>query len=351
MTTSKNFQTLLIVCCAIFLSACQQNTVVTPVPTPLPEEYIPTAIMLTAQAAGIFPTPTEEGNSTPVPLTEITADLPTHQPTSSAIATDSTEEVSEIDGEQVVVETPLPTAEETLETSTELSIVVGDTVMPDAEIKIYRPGPLSKVSSPFRVVANLAPGPSPDYLVLVELLGEDGRLLVRKLVRVPLALGHTTSNFITDIEFEIRGVSELGRLVISTEDEFGRMRALNSISLILLAVGDEDLNAYGDLLTDIYIQQPAADVMIQSEALFVTGFARIEGDAPLLLELVSEGGKVLGFGNAILIPAEDSEYGLFVGEISYSVSEQTWVRLIIKVQGERIPGIIYITSIVVLLTP
>jgi len=51
-----------------------------------------------------------------------------------------------------------------------------------------------------------------------------------------------------------------------------------------------------------------------------------------------------------LIP-EDSPYGLFAGEIHYTISKPTWVRLVIRVPGARIPGTAYIKTMEILLNP
>jgi len=53
--------------------------------------------------------------------------------------------------------------------------------IPEATIRLYYPGPMSKLVSPIQLSASLQPGTS--GRVLIELLGEDGRLLYRKLIR------------------------------------------------------------------------------------------------------------------------------------------------------------------------
>ncbi len=43
-------------------------------------------------------------------------------------------------------------------------------------------------------------------------------------------------NVITDLEFTIEGMNEVGRLELKAYDQFGRLRALNSVNLILLCL-------------------------------------------------------------------------------------------------------------------
>jgi hypothetical protein len=316
-----------------------------PFVTPIPEEMIPTVIAQTAAAAQGGLSEVAESPLAAETDSEATDVLPTHQPTNSP-------EVEE-QSTQAAAESPVVVTE-LIDTPVPADPLHPDLAdIPEAEIKIFRPGPLSRVASPFRVVADLPPGPEPDFLVKVELIGEDGMVLVRKLVRVPLPTGTTRTTFVTDIEFEIRAVAEAGRILISTEDEFGRIKALASTPLILVADGESDLEVYQDTLENIIIQQPQPFRMIESAEgiLLVTGLARQDGDSALLIELIDENGKVVGFGNAPYIVPEEGPYGLFVGEVKYIVAEPTWVRLQVKTQGERVPGFTHITTMEVVVSP
>jgi hypothetical protein len=311
---------------------------------------IPTVIALTREAAD---GPAADSTALAQVVEDVNTDeLPTHAPTNTAQDVAAGDEVT-LDGELVAVETAVDVSEfiPSPEPVDPLHPEIG--TIPDAEIIIYRPGELSRLASPFRVVADLPPGPAPDFLVTVELFGEDGRLLVRKLLRVPLHPSTMRTTFVTDIDFEIRAVAETGRIVISTEDEFSRPRALASVDVILVSDGLSDLNFYQDTLENIIIQQPEAFKMVQSAEgiLIVTGLARQNGDSPLLIELIDENGKVVGFGNAPFIVPETGEYGLFVGEVKYNVLEPTWVRLVVQTQGGRVPGISHTTSLEVVVSP
>ncbi len=232
---------------------------------------------------------------------------------------------------------------------TPISLVDPNTVYPEAEIQIYRPGAFSKVVSPFRLVGNLTPGPG--RKVHVDLVGEDGRLLSRQLLTVPVPPGHDRVNFVTDMSFEIPGVSELGRVEVSVEDDYGRVKALSSVDVILLSTGLEDLNTYGDLQQNIVIQQPRSNFMIAGGVLYVTGLARAAGEPLLVVELITREGKIVGSGLATLVAPEDSLYGLFAGEIEYAVSEPTWVLVVVRARGARIPGTAELASLEVVVSP
>ena len=188
----------------------------------------------------------------------------------------------------------------------------------------------------------------------VELVGEDGRLLVRQIVRLDENQGGKVGLF-TGLDYEIPGTDEPGRLRISIKDAFGRLKALASVDLTLLSTGNPELNPTADQLTRIVIQQPELGEQIQGGSLIIAGLAQPLSQNPLLGELVTEAGKVVGFRliGVVDASAEKSvaEYRPFSAEISYSIDEPTWVRLLVSERGEEIQGTIYLTNIEIFLNP
>ena len=64
------------------------------------------------------------------------------------------------------------------------------------------------------------------------------------------------ANLRSEIDFEITAVAETATLLISVDDTYGRLKTLASEPLILLSLGESDLNPPDDLLAPIVIQQP-----------------------------------------------------------------------------------------------
>jgi hypothetical protein len=83
----------------------------------------------------------------------------------------------------------------------------------------------------------------------------------------------------------------------------------------------------------------------------VTGLARPSAETSLVAELIGENGQVVG--QRVFDVGIDSGSGHlpFTVDILYSVDEPTWVLLIIRERGERIPGTVYLISLEVLLSP
>lgn len=228
-------------------------------------------------------------------------------------------------------------------------VVAPDAGFPENPVKMLRPGNLSRVTSPFLFVANLEPGPN--NLVEVELVGEDGRTLLYKIVEIVLVPGYKTGNMIAEIDFEIEGVAEAGRLSVSAKDEFGRPKSLGSIDLIMLSSGYTKSNPFDGLPSPLLIQQPLPNSAIKGGVIFLSGLARTQSLDPLSVTIIGETGKIINSGEITLITTDDPTIKLFVGEISYQLEYTTRIRLVISLPGERIPGIAYISSIELLISP
>jgi hypothetical protein len=238
----------------------------------------------------------------------------------------------------------------TIGTETDIPAVKTATLTPTpatpiATIQILAPGPASRVISPVHVSAYLKPGARGN--IRVDLLGEDGRLLGRKiLVYAP----NLSVHMLADMEFEIPGAAEAGRLVISTEDPQGRTIALASVDILLMSMGEADINPPGDLLEDIIIQEPTNNTFIQGGEVIVTGKTRLHSNEPLLVEMIATDGKHIGPIRLVNVPGSTiGGYSPFTAEVPYSVSSPTWVRLIVYENPGRIPGTSHLSSVEILL--
>ena len=144
------FLKLFFLICLIFLNSCASLGLTNELPTLMPDEYVPTAIAMTAEA---LVTP----SNTPDPTATFTP-----EPTQVVVAA-ATIPPQATQAEQAA---PVPTISE-------------NTLIPGAEIQIANPGPLSKVGSPLSIIAYVTPGA--DGNAQVELWGEDGRLMYRRV--------------------------------------------------------------------------------------------------------------------------------------------------------------------------
>ncbi len=333
----------------LFISACN-NPFDRNFPTPMPTEQLPTVIALTVEASGLV-IPTQ----TPSPTLTQTSQIPPSSPTPHTSAT-PTQQILVIPTELTPLSTIVePTAiEVTQEIITphpdEVNETPTATPLPDisyATIQITKPGSLSRLSSPFQVRAFLKPGTG--GRVRIELLGEDGRVLVRKLL--VFASEENKVNLITEIEFEISAVAEFGRIQVSVDDGFGRLAALASEDVILLSEGASEINLGSDSLENIIIQQPRPNILIQGGQVLVSGLARMSADEYLVVELINSNGIIIGSRVTAPLEPSENEHQPFAVEVPYTISDSTWVRLVIRLIGLRIPGTAHLSSVEVLLSP
>ncbi len=309
MKHNKLLYLLLIASLFGLLPACAPSAAASG-PTPFPPEYFPTVVVLTGQAAmatNLAGTPSATPTETPVPT-----ETPTPTDTLTPVPT--------------ITLTPSPSA-------------------PNAQIRIQAPGPMSKVTSPISLRMQVVSGGS--ELVQVDLQGEDGRLLARKLERVPSWPGGYYVSL--SIPFEVRAAAEVGRITISTKDDFGRVQSQLGRRVLMLSVGAAEITPEGDSSERaVFYTPPRRDAVAQDGVVNVEGRFLPFNDQPVILELLNQEGRTIGL--RVLDPAGTDEY-LFSTTIPYKVSEPTQARLVLRQDDDRLDGLIYLYSQEILLNP
>lgn len=279
-------------------------------PTSYPPEYFPTVVVLTGQAA-------------------MATDL---AGTPSAIPTETT----------APPETPIPT--ETL-TPSPTDTLTPSPSAPASQIRIQTPGPMSKITSPISLRMQVVSGGS--ELVQIDLQGEDGRLLARKLVRVPSWPGGYMVS--VKLPFEVRLAAEVGRITISTKDDFGRIQSQLGMRVLLLSIGSDEITPEGDPSERaVFYAPPRKDAEAQGGILNVEGRFLPFNNQPVILDLLNQEGRTIGLR---VLDLSGTGEQLFSTTIPYTVNEPTLARLVLRQEDERLDGLIYVYSQEVLLNP
>ncbi len=304
-------------------------------PTFIPEEHLPTVIELTAQAM------VDEGLVTPPPPATIDPEKITPTPDPSETPTETLEPR----------ETTTPTIDVILGSPEPLTL---PEPLPQAEIQIINPGRLSRVKSPINLHIYLAPPTNEKDVNLryqVSLYGDDGSLLVRhEFTRDEVS--KESSHLLMAINFEITSTAETSRLEIRSLDEYGRVSALTSTELILLKDGDPEIKQILDLLDNLIIQQPIPSTLIQGDLLIIQGFTRYAPADKLLVEIIDRDGSLVGSAE-ITVSQENLGIGYrpFAGEIPFQVGKSSWVRVQVIARDDKFSGILYLSSVEVLVSP
>lgn len=319
----------------LILGACNFPSLQDQVPTFIPEEYLPTAVALTADSFTDSDLSSLQQTTSPQPQQD-----PDPTATETALPPSPTEEISPTQAPPspsptVMLEDPSPAA-------------LPDP-LPEGEIRIISPGPLSRLTSPFILNAYLNPGE--DRRVQVSLYGEDERLVVRHQINFQETKASKVQLKKT-LSFEISEPTETARLEISTRDTYGRVTALASIDVVLLEEGQSSIRYPLDVNENIIIQQPIPSNLIQGDGLIVKGFTRVAPQGLVVVQLLNRQGGLVG--TKVIEVAEDDlggGYRFFADQVPFLVDSASWVRVQVIARDGRFSGIQHLSSIEVLVSP
>jgi len=180
----------------------------------------------------------------------------------------------------------------------------------------------------------------------IDLYGEDGRLLTRNLKSVPPS-GKGVDQQIK-IPFEIPATAEVGRITVSTLDKAGRIQSLNSVRVLLLSSGNNEITPPGNPSEPVGVFSPDAEEPVSG------GVVNVRGDVwpfnlnPVILELMGPDNRSIGLR---IVTVDNINPQLFETTIPYKVFVPTLARLTIHQDDDRINGLFYVYSQEILLTP
>jgi hypothetical protein len=203
---------------------------------------------------------------------------------------------------------------------------------------------MSKVVSPIRLKMNIVIGES--QKAQIDLYGEDGRLLSRTLKKVPLSGDGVFQQI--EIPFEIRTAAEVARITVSTLDKAGRIQALNSVRVLLLSSGANELTPPGNPSEPVGVFKPTLKDTASGGVLDVRVDVWPFNLNPVMLELIGPDGKSLGL-RVLTIDALTPR--IFETTIPYKVSDPALARLTIRQNDDRMDGLFYVYTQEILLNP
>ena len=327
-------------------------------PTTTPSQTIeptstPSPTLLLAQPTkteGFTPEPTEVQPSATATTAKITNTV-TAFPTATYTAT--------IEGE-VIIPTPSATYRwylrrntATLRPTRTPTFTRTPTITPtptprEPELRIDSPGPLSKVVSPLYINMRIAPGA--DGTVLIELTGEDGRLINSYSLYGGVGRHYQMQHY---LEFDIPGAGEFGRLTLSVRDVYGRITSLSSVDIVLLKLGSDENNPAVNLLDPYIFWNPKKNETVSGGVLWIDGLAYSVNESPVIVELLTKSGDVIAT-RQILLPEvkEGFTHARFDVGLPYAVDGLTSALLVMRQESDnRLEGTVFLSSVPILLEP
>ncbi len=261
---------------------------------------------------------------------------------------------------------PIPAASAASATPTDMPLIViaqptaipssqpeidmnGRKVLP-AEVLIISPGPDSKVASPINLQLKMLSGDGEQ--LLMQLFGEDGRLMAERLMSIDVPKSGWAAQSM-EIPFDVSTAGESALLVVSTRDEFGRRVAQTSIRLLLLQIGDSDIEPSGFDRQPFLLDTPVYLSLAKNGLVHVQGFVHAIGNGPIAADLVTQSGGIID-SEVITLPenSDDQDFVPFTMDIPYSVAQRTPVRLTLRQMDERHSSVdVSLYSVVIYLDP
>jgi hypothetical protein len=277
--------------------------------------------------------------SSPTPLNVTPTEIP---PTLTVqISSPTLEESSEPTLEDAIQPTPT-----LIPQTTAASTAVPQPSSDASAIQLYSPGPQSKIVSPLVVYGYAVPGYHNKGRI--DLFGEDGRLLASEILQLNTA--YKWAYFYWPLPFKISSAGELARLSLSTQDQYGRVTAVNSVHVLLLPEGESIVNPPGDLSERCMLDRPIAGKQYSGGMLEISGKMLPYNDLPIKVELITRDGSVT---NSQLIPIArfGTDFVAFRVDISYSLLRGEWELLTVSQYDDRIGGLMYLYSQEIYLNP
>lgn len=191
-------------------------------------------------------------------------------------------------------------------------------------IQIRSPGSGSQVLSPLSLEVQFAPGEA-GQRIRIELYGQDGILLVRKLFerqRLP-----ASGLYADKLEFESAASPRAAFLVVALDNPAGIPLAASAVDIDLLVAGNPRLRQAGSQAEAIVIQDPAPQAKVAGGLLSISGMTSLDPASPLKVQVIDPAGKVLGQRLAKIEQDQAGPFRPFAAQVPYQVDDETnaWV--------------------------
>jgi len=219
---------------------------------------------------------------------------------------------------------------------------------PTPAVSILSPGEGSVVTSPIHLSVEIQPGA--DTYLRVAVINGSNVTIARQLERIPLNPKSTTTLDVL-IPFEIPTGSSKALLTVTTLDEFNRPQSLRSVPLTLSSTSPDKILPPDHPETSwLTIQSPSASTTISGGKFQITGAVTPITNNPILFELVTDSGGVIG--NAFLSVSMAGKSMDFDLPIYYNyLSIPRDVRLVVRQTAGKYLNTVILDSLLLTLEP
>jgi hypothetical protein len=214
---------------------------------------------------------------------------------------------------------------------------------------ILQPGNYARLVSPLNI--KLVTKPGEDGMIRIELIGQDNRLIFRKLLDYRAYMGKALL-IEQDIPFEVRE-DESARLQIVLDDAKGRITFLNSIDLTLLEVRGRESNGDAPVNPHFRIDKPDLQSEVTGNTVSLNCGFKPVNNTPVVVDLIAKDGHTISSRIvSITMPADQTAFVNLHADLPYRVSIPTIVTLRIRQESNSlIKGTVLLWSNKITISP
>ncbi|MBG0784767.1 MAG: hypothetical protein H0S79_06670 [Anaerolineaceae bacterium] len=214
-------------------------------------------------------------------------------------------------------------------------------------IAIVSPGDGSVLTSPIHLVAEL--NQEVGSLVRITLVNDNHLTISRKLLRIDQGTDGSTQ-FETDLVFEIPTETTEALLTVSTLDDNHRLVSLRSVAVQLAAEGQSTVQAQMSNEPWLVIEEPKPLAALEGGQITVSGTIDPVNDNPIRLDLIKPSGAVIG--SIQLLVTDPGETITFTNTLPYAfINATTDIRLVIRQLSDDFATDVILDSVPIFLSP
>jgi hypothetical protein len=214
---------------------------------------------------------------------------------------------------------------------------------------ILQPGDNARIVSP--LILSLLTRPGEDGFIRIDLIGQDNRLIFRKLMDYRSYKSQTLL-IEEKISFEIRK-TESARLQVVLEDKKGRTTFVSSINLTLLGVRGNENPGDPPTTPHFLIDAPDLSAPITGKTLSLKSSIKPANTNAVIVELIGEDGHTMVSRLVqIAVPNDQTARVVLNAELPFKVTSPTEARLRIRQESNSmIKGTVMLWSQKITLGP
>jgi hypothetical protein len=214
---------------------------------------------------------------------------------------------------------------------------------------ILLPGNHARLVSPLNI--KLVTKPGEDGMIRIELIGQDNRLIFRKLLDYRAYTGKALL-IEQEIPFEVRE-DESARLQIVLDDSKGRITFLNSIDLTLLEVRGRESIGDAPVNPHFRIDKPELQSEVTGNTVSLNCGFKPVNNTPVVVDLVAKDGHTISSRIvSITMPTDQTAFVSLHADLPYRVSIPTIVTLRIRQESNSlIKGTVLLWSNKITISP